>query len=174
MNTLAALSLFAVLGPVAPEKGNLIITMSNKAQIVIAVDNAGSPKTAAHIKSLVAKKFYDGQAFHRVEGWVVQWGDPLSKKTITGAGAGGSGKNMPFEASKTSFKAGVVGIASTGERVGGDSQIFIVKNDSEFLDGKYAVLGKVVSGMPAVMKLKTGDKIVSITYKRVFGKTPGK
>lgn len=145
----------------------ITLTLGNKKTIVIAVDAKGSPKTAAHILALVGKKFYDGQVFHRVEPWVVQWGDPESKKGINtpGLGNGGSGKNMPFETSKISFMKGVVGIASTGSKVGGDSQLFILTQDTPRLDGSYAVLGKVVSGMDEVMKIKRGDKIVSMRAK---------
>lgn len=156
-----------------PGQPMITVTMANKKQFVIAVDAQGSPKTTAHIAALIKKKFYDGILFHRVEPWVVQWGDPESKKGINtpGLGNGGSGKQMPFEGSKTSFVRGVVGIASTGQKVGGDSQIFILTKDATHLNGSYAVLGKVVSGMDVVDKLKVGDKIATMTIKMPMQKT---
>lgn len=149
------------LGAAAMAATQLVVTFTNGKSFTIEVDAKNAPKTAAHIMALVKKKFYDGQRFHRVEDWVVQWGDPGSKKSLE-VGGGGSGKNMPFEAGKLSFKKGVVGIASTGAKVGGDSQLFVVRRDSTFLDGSYAAMGRVTKGMDVIMNLKRGDTIKSM------------
>ena len=39
-----------------------------------------------------------------------------------------------------------------------DSQFFIMLGDSEWLDNKYSVWGKVTSGMEHVDKIKKGDE----------------
>ena len=157
---LAAVSMAQLGGKGGKGAGKLKVELSDGKFFVIELDK-GSPQTISHIAGLLGKKFYDGIRFHRVEDWVVQWGDPVSRTSLAPGqvGGGGSGKNMPFEASKTSFKRGVVGIASTGSKVGGDSQIFVVKRDSAFLDGNYAVLGKVTEGMAVIDKLQIGAKI---------------
>ena len=159
-----------VIGFGAPPTGpKLVVTMGSGKSFTTATVQKGSPKTVAHILGLVKKKFYDGQKVHRVEDWVTQWGDPGSKTkpmTDPSMGSGGSGKNMPFEPGKISFKRGVVGIASTGFKVGGDSQIFVLKSDATRLDGDYAVLGVVTSGMDLVDKIKRGDKIKKIRVKK--------
>jgi peptidylprolyl isomerase len=77
-------------------------------------------------------------------------------------GGGGSGKALPFEGSSVEFRRGVVGIASTGARTGGDAQLFVLTRDALPLNGDYAVLGKVTRGMAAVDKVQRGDRIVRI------------
>jgi peptidyl-prolyl cis-trans isomerase A (cyclophilin A) len=56
---------------------------------------------------------------------------------------------VPFEYdSSLHNNVGYLGMASTGERVGGSSQFYInVHDNSATLDGKYAVFGKVIVGM---------------------------
>jgi cyclophilin family peptidyl-prolyl cis-trans isomerase len=45
------------------------------------------------------------------------------------------------------------------KEISNDSQFFIVKKDSQFLNGEYTLFGRVVSGMDVVNKLSQGDKI---------------
>jgi len=146
------------------------VTLEGGKSFEITTDTKGSPKTVAHFEALVKKKFYDGQRFHRVmPDFVVQWGAPQSRNKPLDSpevGSGGSGTNCVFEESKTSFKRGVVGVASTGSKVGGDSQLFVMLSDKSHLDGSYAVLGRVTKGMDVVSKIKMGDKIVSITIAK--------
>jgi cyclophilin family peptidyl-prolyl cis-trans isomerase len=101
--------------------------------------------------------YFDGLTFHRVEDWVVQGGDP------TGTGRGGS--PIPSQYNEKPFKRGAVGVASTGG--GGptinDSQWFVVKADSDFLNGQYSNFGQVVEGMDVVDKLAVGDKMTKVT-----------
>lgn len=152
-----------------PTGPKLAVTMKGGGKFVITTDQKGSPKTVAHIVSLVKRGFYDRQRVHRVESWVTQWGAPQSKtKNIDTdeVRGGGSGRDIPFEESKWDYHRGVVGIASTGLQVGGDSQIFILKRDTFRLYRSYAVLGKVTSGMDVVDKIKKGDRILSIRVLR--------
>ncbi|MBS1704385.1 MAG: peptidylprolyl isomerase [Armatimonadetes bacterium] len=162
---LTSLALLLAAPKVTPFTGPTItVMMASKKSFVIQTETANSPKTVAQIVGLCNKKFYDGQLVHRVEDWVVQWGDPTSRKGVDapGVGEGGSGKDLPFEESPVEFKRGIVGIASTGMKVGGDSQIFILTKDAERLTKNYAVLGKVIKGMDVVDGIKRGDKIVSM------------
>jgi cyclophilin family peptidyl-prolyl cis-trans isomerase len=164
ISTVIAALAIGFAGP-APTGPKLVVTMGNGKAFTIATDQKGSPKTVAHILALVKKKFYDGQKVHRVEEWVTQWGDPGTKNGSVdgpGIGSGGSGKDVPFEPSKTGFVRGVVGLASTGAQVGGDSQLFVLKRDAAYLNGNYAVVGVVTKGMGVVDGIKRGDKIKSI------------
>ena len=158
-----------------PTGPRIEVTMANRKTFVIATDPKTSPKTVDHILSLVKKKFYDRQRVHRVEHWVTQWGAPASrdqpfeikgkdgKMTLNPAvGDGGSGKDVPFEESQQDFYRGIVGVASTGLQVGGDSQLFILKKDTLRLFRSYAVVGKVIQGMDVIDKIKRGDRIVSM------------
>jgi peptidylprolyl isomerase len=134
---------------------NLIYLKLKDGIVVIETFPDVAPKHVARIKELTREGFYDGNAFFRViEGFVAQVGDP------TGTGRGGSGKTLPPEFSKVSHKRGVVSMARAQDPASADSQFFIVLADSEFLDEKYTVWGRVVSGMEFVdeiKKAKTGS-----------------
>lgn len=154
---------FALLSPQDKVDGpRLEVLLQNGKSFEITMDAKNTPQTTKRIVELVRVKFYDGQRFHRVEDWVVQWGAPASRdKDLKdpSVGGGGSGRQLPFEAGKLSFREGTVGIASTGRQVGGDSQLFIVKRDSEFLDGSYSACGRVSKGLDVVKAIKVGDRI---------------
>jgi peptidylprolyl isomerase len=123
--------------------GNVIIeTLTNIA-----------PKHVARITELVKSGFYDGLTFHRViDGFMAQTGCPL------GNGTGGSGVKIPAEFSNEHFSRGTVGMARAFDINSADSQFFIFFDDCGFLDGKYTVWGRVVSGMEHVDKIKRGDE----------------
>ena len=101
--------------------------------------------------------YFDGLKFHRVEDWVVQGGDPL--------GTGTGGGDIKGEYNKQPFKRGAVGVASKagGGAAINDSQWFVVKKDSDSLNGQYSNFGQVVSGMEVVDKLEKGDKMTKVT-----------
>lgn len=167
ITTLLAAALLGQASPDAfkPTGPKIQVTMSSGSKFVITTDQKGSPKTVAHVLNLVNTKFYDGQRIHRVESWVTQWGAPASKTedlTKDSVLSGGSGKQLPFEESKWDFHRGVVGVASTGLQLGGDSQLFILKDDALRLYRSYAVVGKVTSGMDVVDAIKKGDRIRSM------------
>jgi len=162
----AALAPQAAYTPTGPI---IEVVMANNTAFEITTDPKRSPKTVAHITKLVNDGFYNGQRIHRVESWVTQWGAPASKtKPMTDPDVlgGGSGKSIPFEKADVDFTRGVVGIASTGLQVGGDSQIFILKQDTLRLYAGYAVLGKVTKGMDVVGRIQKGDRIAKMSIKK--------
>ena len=76
-----------------------------------------------------------------------------------GDGTGGSKyPNLPAEFTSTPFTRGVVGMARTNDPNSANSQFFIMFGDGSFLNGKYTVVGEVVSGMEVVDKLKKGPE----------------
>ncbi|HWD39839.1 MAG TPA: peptidylprolyl isomerase [Fimbriimonas sp.] len=163
---LAALALTAVQHGYHPSGPRIEVMLSNHKSFVITTDPKMSPKTVQAIVKLVREGFYDDQKVHRVEPWIVQWGDPQTKHLPIGdsrIGPGGSGHPIPFEGPKRIFDRGVAGIASKRDGVGGEGQIFIVKRRSAMLDGGYAMLGKVTEGMEVVDHIKLGEKIESVT-----------
>ena len=122
-------------------------------RVIIQMRPDLAPKHVARIKELVRQKFYDGLKFHRViGGFMAQGGDP------DGNGTGGSGVNIPAEFSNEPHVRGTVSMARSSDPNSGDSQFFIVFARSEWLDGKYTVWGKVISGMEYVGKLKRGSR----------------
>ena len=147
----------------------ILVKLGNGKSFTLQLDATNAPKSSEGIAALVKKGFYDGTVVHRVEpSFVVQWGDPYSKKGLDDprVGTGGSGSPLPFEPGKMSFKRGVLGVASKGAGTGGDGQIFVMTGDSPSLDGGYAAIGKVTQGMDVVDAMVRGDKIVSMKIEK--------
>ncbi|MHB8585103.1 MAG: peptidylprolyl isomerase [Thermoplasmatota archaeon] len=146
---------------------------TNKGSFEIRFVPAAAPKTVAHIQSLVAKGFYSSIPFHRyVAGFVIQWGDPncIGNVNAANCGAGGSGNTTPLEtSSQYTHTFGAVGLARSSDPNSGDSQLYIVINQSgaHELDGQYTVLGYVQSGMlTTVMNLRQGDVVSNATLEK--------
>ena len=73
---------------------------------------------------------------------------------------------MPSEYNDLSFKLGAVGIARGQDPAfNNDSQFFIVKKDSAFLDKQYTNFGQVIDGMDVAASVKIGDKIKKVTVE---------
>jgi peptidylprolyl isomerase len=123
-------------------------------RIVIELRPELAPKTVARFKELVRQKFYDGLTFHRViPGFMAQGGDPK------GDGSGGSGQNLPAEFSREKHVRGTVSMARRADDPNSaDSQFFIVIRESNELDGKYTIFGRVVAGMDYVDRIKKGSR----------------
>jgi peptidylprolyl isomerase len=122
-------------------------------RVVIALRPDLAPNAVNQLKKLTRAGFYDGTVFHRViDGFMAQGGDP------TGTGGGGSGHNLKAEFSANEhFVRGTVGMARTSDPDSADSQFFIMYAPAPALDGKYTIVGQVVSGMEYVDKLRKGD-----------------
>jgi peptidylprolyl isomerase len=137
--------------PANLDKANAIVIDTTKGRIVIKLRTDIAPKHAELIKLLAREGFYNNVPFHRVmDGFMAQTGDG---KNFDGTGHSDN-PNPPDEFSNVSFQRGVVGMASTGQPNSSNSQFFIVFADASFLNGKYSVVGEVVSGMDVADKLK--------------------
>ena len=114
-----------------------------------------APITAKNFIGLASSGFYNGLKFHRVEpGFVIQGGDPK------GDGTGGSEKNIPLEINpQLTHVKGALAMARAQDPNSARSQFYITLADVHFLDGNYAVFGKVISGMEFAEKIKVGDKM---------------
>lgn len=155
--------------PYEPSGKVIVAEIAGRGQFEITTDPAHSPKSVKHILGLVGKKFYDRQRVHRVEYWVTQWGSPASRNkplNSDAVGDGGSGIRLPFEMCDVDFVRGVVGLASDGLQNGGDSQLFIIKQDRLYLWRSYCVVGKVTKGMNVVDKIAKGDRITKMWVKK--------
>jgi cyclophilin family peptidyl-prolyl cis-trans isomerase len=132
-------------------------TMGN---ITIALYNE-TPLHRDNFLKLVNDKFYDGVLFHRIiQQFMIQAGDPDSKKAVKGQrlGTGGPGYTIPAEIlPQFSNKRGAVAAARLGgpqnpQRESSGSQFYIVDKHggATHLDGEYTVFGEVVKGMDIV------------------------
>src|SRR6266851_3882899 len=139
--------------PTGVDPQNTILIDTKYGRIVVKLRPDIAPKHAERIKQLAREKYYDNVPFHRViAGFMAQTGDGAR-----GDGTGGSKyANLPAEFSSVPFKRGIVGMARTNDPNSANSQFFVMFADGAFLNGKYAVVGEVVSGMDVVDKLKKG------------------
>lgn len=130
------------------------LTMENGSVIKWRFYSKDAPNTVKRIAQLISEGFYNGIQFHRVvPGFVVQAGDP------TGTGAGGSGVKLKAEFNQHKHVAGIVSMARTNDPDSADSQFFIMLGTTDYLDGKYTVIGKVVEGFENVQNIQQGNKI---------------
>ncbi len=121
-------------------------------RVVIQMRPDLAPNHVAQIKKHARDGKYDGVVFHRViDGFMAQTGDP------TGTGSGGIGEPLKAEFSKEPHVRGTLSMARTNDPNSARSQFFICFGDAGFLDGKYTVWGKVISGMEFVDKIKRGE-----------------
>ena len=157
------------VGPAFADADTVVMTTKD-GKITIQLDPKLAPNHVKQIEALVKDHFYDGIVFHRViDGFMAQTGDP------TGTGTGGSKlPDLKAEFTDTPFKRGTIGMARSSNPDSANSQFFICLGDAPFLNGKYTVVGHVVSGMDVVDKIKKGssddngkvdnpDKIVKMT-----------
>jgi cyclophilin family peptidyl-prolyl cis-trans isomerase len=124
-----------------------------------------APQHVKRIEELAKKGAYNNVAFHRViEGFMAQTGDVQFGNMANGfqpdrAGTGGSDlPDLPAEFSNVPFERGVLGMARSQDPNSANSQFFIMFAPGDFLNGQYTVVGKVVSGMEFVDKIKRGDQ----------------
>lgn len=157
----------------SPGAGPIIVVETAKGTFEFETYPEEAPKSVEHILALVKRNFYNGQRVHRVEaGFVVQWGDPrtrdMTKQDQWGRSSGG-GSGKPIGVAEFSKKRlhvkGAVGLAHAGDPTQADSQVYIMLNTRPALDGKYVVIGKVLSGMDVVEKLVVTDVIKKMTAK---------
>ena len=107
----------------------------------------------------------------------VQYGNMNKDFDARRAGTGGSDlPDIPAEFSKVPFERGTVGMARSQNPNSANSQFFIMFDQGPFLNGQYTVVGKVVSGMEFVDKIKRGaggngevsepDRMVKVTVTK--------
>ena len=122
-----------------------------------------APKHVERVKALANIGAYNDVVFHRViDGFMAQTGDiQFGKKGSSDIGkAGRGGSELPDlseEFSNLEYSKGVVGMARSAHPDSANSQFFIMFDDAPFLNGKYTIFGKVISGQNIVDKIKRGE-----------------
>jgi peptidylprolyl isomerase len=142
--------------PAGLDKQNALVIDTTQGRIVIKLRPDLAPKHAERLKRLAREGYYNNVPFHRViDGFMAQTGDG---QNFNGTG-GSKYPNLPAEFSEVPYKRGIVGMARTSDPNSANSQFFIMFADGPSLNGKYTVVGEVVSGMDVVDKLKRGEPV---------------
>ena len=126
---------------------------TNMGEFIVEMREDLVPITAGNFITLTDSGFYDGVIFHRIiDGFMIQGGDPL------GTGFGGPGYTIPdeFHMDLRHDGPGIISMANAGPNTGG-SQFFITLDETDWLDDKHSVFGKVISGMNVVEMIGSVD-----------------
>jgi peptidyl-prolyl cis-trans isomerase A (cyclophilin A) len=145
----------------ADDKTTTVVMETSAGTIEIEVDGEHAPISAANFLKYVDSGFYDGLIFHRViPGFMIQGGgmdDAMKEKT---KGQAAQIKNESGNGLKND--RGSLAMARTSAPDSATNQFYINLVDNPALDqGRYAVFGKVTSGMDtvdAIAKQPTGTK----------------
>jgi cyclophilin family peptidyl-prolyl cis-trans isomerase len=166
LTALVVLGLNLCCGAAAQAQGAepIVMMQTSKGPIVIQVFLSQVPYTSRNFLDLVQRGFYNGLSFHRVERWCIQGGDPLGN---------GHGNFVDPDTGQVRFirreinprlhhfSAGVVAMARGNNPDSASCQFYITKAPAPFLDGQYAIFGRVVRGLDTVMHMAPGDRILS-------------
>ena len=154
----------------SPGAGPILVLETAKGTIEFETYPEEAPKTVARILELAKKGFYNGHRFHRAEpNFLIQVGDPTSRDVSRESWWGRAGSGKPIGASEITKKRrhvrGAVAMAHTGDPAQADSQFYVLLQARPALDGKYAVFGRVISGMEIADKIKRGDVLKKVSVK---------
>jgi peptidyl-prolyl cis-trans isomerase B (cyclophilin B) len=155
----------------SPGAGPVIVLETVKGTIEFETYPDEAPKTVARIVELVKKNFYNGQRFHRAEPkFVVQIGDPQSRLPQMSEYWGREAFGTPIGVAEITRKrrhvrgAVAMGYAGTDPKQA-SSHFYITLANRPDLDGRYAVFGKVISGMGIADRLERGDMLKRASVK---------
>lgn len=156
-------------GAQKPAPQIVVFEVLKKGSFEVEFYSNDAPKSVEHILTLVRRNFYNGLRVHRVEpNFVVQFGDPqtrdVSKKARWGSGGSGRAIGVAEISPTRPHKLGTVALAHAGDPAAtADSQIYICLNSDpgrySYMNGKYAVIGQVISGMSVVQQIRELDVI---------------
>ena len=138
----------------APAAAEVAVITTTAGKMVVEFWPDVAPKTVENFVKLAKDGFYDGTAFHRiVKGFMIQGGDPLSKKDDPAVGTGGPGYKIKAEFNDRPHVRGVLSMARSQHPDSAGSQFFVCLGDARFLDKQYTAFGKLVEGEDVLVKI---------------------
>jgi len=159
----------------SPGAGPVIVFETVKGNFEIETYPNEAPRSVEHILALAKRNFYNGQRVHRVvPGFVVQFGDPqtrdMTKRDVWGTRGSGRAIGVAEISPKRPHRLGAVALAHSGDPRSADSQLYIALGGLEEpriknIQGDFAVIGQVISGMDVVRTLQVPDIIRRATVK---------
>ena len=143
-------------------KHEVEIVVEEYGAFTLEIDADAAPETASNFLNLVKKGFYDGLTVYRaISGFAIYAGDPNKN------GTGTSGNYIYGEFISNGFNntlsnvRGAVGMARGTLRDSASCQFYVLQNDATYLDGDFAIFGKVVAGMDIVDNIGYGVQVIS-------------
>jgi cyclophilin family peptidyl-prolyl cis-trans isomerase len=130
-----ALVIVTLFGCAGGDKEDVVIITTPHGEMVVILYNE-TPKHKENFLKLVKEKYYDSLLFHRViEGFMIQGGDPDSKKATPEQqlGMGGPGYTIPAEFNRSFFhekgslSAARLGDGQNPQKESSGSQFYIVQ-----------------------------------------------
>ena len=157
------LPLLALLPALALAEGPRVTLNTSQGEIVIELNEARAPATAANFLEYVDAGFYDGTVFHRViRGFMIQGGGFTLDGELNGLQQKKTRAPIRNEADNgLENRRGTIAMARTGNPHSATAQFFINLVDNRSLNhsGKtprgwgYTVFGEVVEGMDTVDRI---------------------
>lgn len=146
---------FAEAPPMELQAGQRLraVIQTDKGDLEFRLHAEDAPIAANSFVVLARQGFYDGLTFHRVvKDFVAQAGDPLE------SGVGGPGYRIRGEISKTRRfdRPGVLALAGAAPH-GQGSQFFVTLKPAPQLDGRFSIIGELISGENALRRLTPRD-----------------
>lgn len=134
--------------------------ITNKGDLLLEIYPPLAPGSVLNFIKLVNDGFYKDKAFHRVvPNFVVQSGCPR------GDGYGSLDYSIRTEINLMNYQqSGMIGMASAGPDTEG-TQFFITHSPAPHLDGRYSIMGKLISGQDILWSIHQGDVIQNIEIK---------
>lgn len=135
-NIFLALLFFAIVIPGKGQKKDFVVTIHTKYGKMIALLYDETPKHKANFIKLAKAHYFDSLLFHRViAGFMIQGGDPNSKKAKPGQSLGNGGPGYTIDAEfnpkffhkKGALSAARLGDAANPTKASSGSQFYIVQ-----------------------------------------------
>lgn len=160
---------FGLLTSCGGDKNDYVVTIKTSYGDMVAILYDETPKHKENFIKLTKEKYFDSLLFHRVmQGFMIQGGDPDSKKAQPGQhlGVGGPGYTIPAE-----FNQGLFHIkgALSAARLPGNQNPTKASSGSQF----YIVQGTIVNKADAD-NLKIDNEKLNVGFQMIAGNPANK